>query len=261
MHQQMLSDVETQAWLCRQVHLWMVENLSRRSQLQEVELERTAKQLKEAIAIAREETAKCKAAKEVIKSLTAQGRLWIALFSFICGQLYCISDVLCENLRFYGKLKVFSREIILQKELQFLVLVMIIPFGRIVKAHLIQDSAHGVDGSPKSNDWDVLEGYLIVQMDYNIAKKKRRKKAIPFQMALHQTHKYLKLQTIRNFTLISTGIQMKWSQSMLWRWNLLKYISQWNPCSIFSVSAYYPASHGSKTTRQLASLYDQQLGG
>jgi len=35
-------------------------------------LERTTKQLKEAIAIAGEETAKCKAAKEVIKSLTAQ---------------------------------------------------------------------------------------------------------------------------------------------------------------------------------------------
>ncbi|XP_042389347.1 PH, RCC1 and FYVE domains-containing protein 1-like [Zingiber officinale] len=49
-----------------------VENLNRKSQLQEVELERTAKQLKEAIAIAGEETAKCKAAKEVIKSFTAQ---------------------------------------------------------------------------------------------------------------------------------------------------------------------------------------------
>ncbi|KAL2322402.1 hypothetical protein Fmac_026781 [Flemingia macrophylla] len=49
-----------------------VENLTRKAQLQEVELERTTKQLKEAIAIANEETAKCKAAKEVIKSLTAQ---------------------------------------------------------------------------------------------------------------------------------------------------------------------------------------------
>ncbi|XP_031251499.1 PH, RCC1 and FYVE domains-containing protein 1-like [Pistacia vera] len=49
-----------------------VENLIRKAQLQEVELERTTKQLKEAIAIAGEETAKCKAAKEVIKSLTAQ---------------------------------------------------------------------------------------------------------------------------------------------------------------------------------------------
>ncbi|KAM0947826.1 putative chromatin regulator PHD family [Dioscorea sansibarensis] len=49
-----------------------VENLTRRAQLQEIELERTTKQLKEAIAIAEEETVKCKAAKEVIKSLTAQ---------------------------------------------------------------------------------------------------------------------------------------------------------------------------------------------
>ncbi|KAK8504839.1 hypothetical protein V6N13_056168 [Hibiscus sabdariffa] len=49
-----------------------VGNLTRKAQLQEVELERTTKQLKEAIAIAEEETAKCKAAKEVIKSLTAQ---------------------------------------------------------------------------------------------------------------------------------------------------------------------------------------------
>ncbi|XWS71265.1 hypothetical protein CRYUN_Cryun03dG0123500 [Craigia yunnanensis] len=49
-----------------------VENLTRKAKLQEVELERTTKQLKEAIAIAEEETAKCKAAKEVIKSLTAQ---------------------------------------------------------------------------------------------------------------------------------------------------------------------------------------------
>lgn len=51
-----------------------VENLTRKAQLQEVELERTTKQLKEAIAIAGEETSKCKAAKEVIKSLTAQVR-------------------------------------------------------------------------------------------------------------------------------------------------------------------------------------------
>ncbi|CAN4119789.1 unnamed protein product [Withania somnifera] len=49
-----------------------VENLTRKAKLQEIELERTTKQLKEAIAIAGEETAKCKAAKEVIKSLTSQ---------------------------------------------------------------------------------------------------------------------------------------------------------------------------------------------
>ncbi|TXG73345.1 hypothetical protein EZV62_001924 [Acer yangbiense] len=49
-----------------------VENLTRKAQLHEVELERTTNQLNEALAIAGEETAKCKAAKEVIKSLTAQ---------------------------------------------------------------------------------------------------------------------------------------------------------------------------------------------
>lgn len=54
-----------------------MENLTRKSHLLEVELERTTKQLKEAISIAGEETAKCKAAKEVIKSLTAQVRFLI----------------------------------------------------------------------------------------------------------------------------------------------------------------------------------------
>ncbi|KAL9370072.1 hypothetical protein Peur_041271 [Populus x canadensis] len=49
-----------------------VEELTHKAQLQEVELERTTSQLKEAVAVAEEETAKCKAAKEVIKSLTAQ---------------------------------------------------------------------------------------------------------------------------------------------------------------------------------------------
>ncbi|KAL8122356.1 PH, RCC1 and FYVE domains-containing protein 1-like [Apium graveolens] len=49
-----------------------VENYTRKSQFQELELERTTKQLKEALAIAGEETAKCQAAKDVIKSLTAQ---------------------------------------------------------------------------------------------------------------------------------------------------------------------------------------------
>uniref|UniRef100_M4CDF4 FYVE-type domain-containing protein n=2 Tax=Brassica campestris TaxID=3711 RepID=M4CDF4_BRACM len=49
-----------------------VESLTRKAQLQEVELERTTKQLKEALAIASEETARCNAAKDVIKSLTAQ---------------------------------------------------------------------------------------------------------------------------------------------------------------------------------------------
>ncbi|KAG9451265.1 hypothetical protein H6P81_011230 [Aristolochia fimbriata] len=51
-----------------------VEDLTRKSQLLEVELERTTKQLKEATVKAGEETAKCKAAKEVIKSLNVQLR-------------------------------------------------------------------------------------------------------------------------------------------------------------------------------------------
>jgi len=59
-----------------------VENLTRKSQLQEDELAKTTKQLKEAIAIASEETAKCKAAKEVIKSLTAQVEIPIPQTTF-----------------------------------------------------------------------------------------------------------------------------------------------------------------------------------
>ncbi|KAF6154656.1 hypothetical protein GIB67_000540, partial [Kingdonia uniflora] len=49
-----------------------VEDLTCKSKLLEIDLERTTRQLKETTAIAGDETAKCKAAKEVIKSLTAQ---------------------------------------------------------------------------------------------------------------------------------------------------------------------------------------------
>ncbi|ONI20808.1 hypothetical protein PRUPE_2G034600 [Prunus persica] len=49
-----------------------VEDLTRKAQLQDIEMERTTQQLKEALTVAGEETTKCKAAKEVIKSLTAQ---------------------------------------------------------------------------------------------------------------------------------------------------------------------------------------------
>ncbi|ERN16055.1 uncharacterized protein LOC18444353 [Amborella trichopoda] len=49
-----------------------VENLRRRCELQEMELQQSAKKAQEAAALAAEEAAKCKAAKEVIKSLTAQ---------------------------------------------------------------------------------------------------------------------------------------------------------------------------------------------
>ncbi|GER47886.1 regulator of chromosome condensation family protein [Striga asiatica] len=49
-----------------------VENLKSRCELQELELQQSAKKTQEAMAVAAEESAKCKAAKEVIKSLTAQ---------------------------------------------------------------------------------------------------------------------------------------------------------------------------------------------
>ncbi|KAB1224986.1 Ultraviolet-B receptor UVR8 [Morella rubra] len=49
-----------------------VDDLSRKAQLRDIELETTTKQLKEVISRAGEETVKCKAAKEVIKSLTSQ---------------------------------------------------------------------------------------------------------------------------------------------------------------------------------------------
>lgn len=75
---------------------FQVENLTRKAQLQEVELERTTKQLKEAITVAGEETAKCKAAKEVIKSLTAQVRWMILLMIKIYGVYSCYGN---NNLR------------------------------------------------------------------------------------------------------------------------------------------------------------------
>ncbi|XP_008808052.2 PH, RCC1 and FYVE domains-containing protein 1 [Phoenix dactylifera] len=53
------------------LHL-QVEELTRKSELLEAELEKTMRQLREATTVAGEETTKCKAAKEVIKSLTAQ---------------------------------------------------------------------------------------------------------------------------------------------------------------------------------------------
>jgi hypothetical protein len=78
-----------------------VENLTRKSHLLEVELERTTKQLKEAISIAGEETAKCKAAKEVIKSLTAQVRFASfvrRLFCYISVRTYCSNIYKNNNL-------------------------------------------------------------------------------------------------------------------------------------------------------------------
>ncbi|KAL9276510.1 hypothetical protein ACSQ67_025954 [Phaseolus vulgaris] len=55
----------------QQLHA-QVEGLKQRCELQELELQRSAKKTQEAMSLAAEESAKCKAAKEVIKSLTAQ---------------------------------------------------------------------------------------------------------------------------------------------------------------------------------------------
>ena len=49
-----------------------VEDLTRKSEFLESELEKVTMQLQEATSTAREESAKCKAAIEVINSLTAQ---------------------------------------------------------------------------------------------------------------------------------------------------------------------------------------------
>lgn len=51
-----------------------VEDLASKSQMLEAELEIKSRQLKEATALVEDEAEKCKAAKEVIKSLTAQVR-------------------------------------------------------------------------------------------------------------------------------------------------------------------------------------------
>ena len=52
-----------------------MESLARQLQNHEKEIQRSSQQLQNAIAMATEEAAKSRAAKEVIKSLTAQVRL------------------------------------------------------------------------------------------------------------------------------------------------------------------------------------------
>lgn len=59
--------------------LCQVESLRQRCELQELELQKSTKKAHEAMTLAAEESAKSKAAKEVIKSLTGQ-----VSFLFIC---------------------------------------------------------------------------------------------------------------------------------------------------------------------------------
>jgi hypothetical protein len=60
-----------------------VESLSRQLQNQEKENQRSAQQLQNAISMATDEAAKSRAAKEVIKSLTAQVRVLV----YVCETL------------------------------------------------------------------------------------------------------------------------------------------------------------------------------
>ena len=84
--------------------LVQVEILKNRCELQELELQQSAKKAQEAMALAADESAKCKAAKEVIKSLAAQvmfGSYVYAYVTYICQFLYpsyCYS--LCKESKY-----------------------------------------------------------------------------------------------------------------------------------------------------------------
>lgn len=68
-----------------------VESLRQRCDLQELELQNSSKKVQEAMALAAEESAKSKAAKEVIKSLTAQVISSATCFHFL--NLFMIIDL------------------------------------------------------------------------------------------------------------------------------------------------------------------------
>lgn len=72
-----------------------MENLRQRCEFQEVELQKSAKRAQEAMALAAEESAKSRAAKEVIKSLTAQVIFWIIYDGLELNslELLCLSSV------------------------------------------------------------------------------------------------------------------------------------------------------------------------
>jgi hypothetical protein len=73
-----------------------VESLRQRYELQELELQKSAKKAQEAMALAAEESTKSKAAKEVIKSLTAQVFFWfidLLVLNWISLEIVCSSSV------------------------------------------------------------------------------------------------------------------------------------------------------------------------
>lgn len=56
--------------------------MRQRCELQELEIQRSAKKTQEAMALAAEESSKSRAAKEVIKSLAAQVKFWLINLSW-----------------------------------------------------------------------------------------------------------------------------------------------------------------------------------
>lgn len=64
-----------------------MESLARQLQNHEKDVHRSAQQLQNAIAMATEEAAKCRAAKEVIKSLTAQVSFFVLTMVMIACEI------------------------------------------------------------------------------------------------------------------------------------------------------------------------------
>ncbi|GER34050.1 regulator of chromosome condensation family protein [Striga asiatica] len=81
-----------------------VESLRNQYELQELELQKSTKKAEESVALAREESAKCDAAEEVIRSLTIQSPLVLTLleinrlsFNIIPGNLFLLTDLASSN--------------------------------------------------------------------------------------------------------------------------------------------------------------------
>ena len=70
-----------------------VDSLRQRCELQEFELQKALKKTQEAISLASEESAKSKAAKEVIKCLTAQVIFCFRFTVFACGLNIATSEI------------------------------------------------------------------------------------------------------------------------------------------------------------------------
>lgn len=67
-----------------------MESLRQRCELQELELQKSARKVQDAMVVATEESAKSKAAKEVIKSLTGQVIFWIVYFPSSLVVQFCM---------------------------------------------------------------------------------------------------------------------------------------------------------------------------